>query len=453
MHRSRPSRAFLKSAGVTLDDCEVQEDKKGSFYVARIEKPGRATTDVIAELVPDVIRKFPWPKSMRWGAGSLRWVRPLQSILCLFDGEIVAFSVDGIEAGNVTRGHRFMGPEAFTVSGFEDYETKLKAHHVMLRTDERMDTIRASARDLAFAKGLELIEDEALLGETAGLVEWPVVLMGEFDKAFLDVPPEVIITSIKSHQKCFSLKTKDQPISNQYLLVSNLIAKDGGQKIVEGNNKVIAARLSDAKFFWELDRKTKLEARLDDLEKITFHAKLGTQRERVARIEALAGEIAEIIGADVEQAKQAAKLAKTDLVTEMVGEFPELQGLMGSYYARAEGLDDAVADAIRDHYKPQGPSDRSAGRQGVSGRGAGRQDRHARRLLGHRRKAHRLEGSLCPAPRRPRRHPHRAGRRVAANRPTAQIALAKHVDGSGIGVEAMVQLCAARGTSSSSLRS
>jgi glycyl-tRNA synthetase beta chain len=350
-------QGFLKSAGVTLDDCEVQEDKKGSFYVARIEKPGRATTAVIADLVPDVIRKFPWPKSMRWGAGSLRWVRPLQSILCLFDGEIVAFSVDGIEAGNVTRGHRFMGPEAFTVSGFEDYETKLKAHHVMLRTDERMDTIRASARDLAFAKGLELIKDEALLGETAGLVEWPVVLMGEFDKAFLDVPPEVIITSIKSHQKCFSVATKDGGLSNNYLLVSNLIAKDGGQKIVEGNNKVIAARLSDAKFFWELDRKTKLEDRLDDLEKITFHAKLGTQRERVARIEALAGEIAQIIGADAGQAKQAAKLAKTDLVTEMVGEFPELQGLMGSYYARAEGLDDAVADAIRDHYKPQGPSD------------------------------------------------------------------------------------------------
>jgi glycyl-tRNA synthetase beta chain len=270
-------QGFLKSAGVTLDDCEVQEDKKGSFYVARIEKPGRATTDVIADLVPDVIRKFPWPKSMRWGAGTLRWVRPLQSILCLFDGEIVAFDVDGIEAGNVTRGHRFMGPEAFTVSDFEDYETKLKAHHVMLRTDERMDTIRASAKDLAFAKGLELIEDEALLAETAGLVEWPVVLMGEFDKAFLDVPPEVIITSIKSHQKCFSLKTKTQPISNHYLLVSNLIARDGGQKIVEGNNKVIAARLSDAKFFWELDKKTKLEDRLDDLEKITFHAKLGTQ--------------------------------------------------------------------------------------------------------------------------------------------------------------------------------
>jgi glycyl-tRNA synthetase beta chain len=351
-------QGFLKSAGVTLEQCNVVEDpKKGSFYVARIDKPGRDTAGVIAELVPDVIRKFPWPKSMRWGAGSLRWVRPLQSILCLFDGEVVSFGVDGIEAGNVTRGHRFMGPEAFTVSDFEDYETKLKAHHVMLRADERMDSIRASAKDLAFAKGLELIEDEALLAETAGLVEWPVVLMGEFDKTFLDVPPEVIITSIKTHQKCFSLKTNTQPISNHYLLVSNLIAKDGGRKIVEGNNKVIAARLSDAKFFWEQDRKTRLEDRLPKLEQITFHARLGTQRERVARIEALAGEIARIIGADVEQAKLAAKLCKTDLVSEMVGEFPELQGLMGSYYARAEGLDEAVADAIRDHYKPQGPSD------------------------------------------------------------------------------------------------
>ena len=351
-------QGFLKSAGVTLDQCDVVEDpKKGSFYVARIDKPGRDTTEVIVTLVPDVIRKFPWPKSMRWGSGSLRWVRPLQSILCLFDGETVAFDVDGIEAGRTTRGHRFMGPEAFTVADFEDYETKLKAHHVMLRTDERMDSIRADAKELAFARGLELIEDEALLAETAGLVEWPVVLMGEFDKSFLDVPPEVIITSIKTHQKCFSLKTKSQPISNHYILVSNLIAKDGGKKIVEGNNKVIAARLSDAKFFWVQDRKTKLEDRLFKLEQITFHAKLGTQRERVARIEALAGEIAQIIGADVEQAKLAAKLAKTDLVTEMVGEFPELQGLMGSYYARAEGLDDAVADAIRDHYKPQGPSD------------------------------------------------------------------------------------------------
>jgi glycyl-tRNA synthetase beta chain len=351
-------QGFLKSAGVTLDQCDVVEDpKKGSFYVARIDKPGRETAEVIAELVPDVIRKFPWPKSMRWGSGQLRWVRPLQSILCLFDAEVVPFSVDGIEAANVTRGHRFMGPAAFTASDFEDYETKLKAHHVMLRTDERIDTIRAEAKNLAFARGLELIEDEALLAETAGLVEWPVVLMGEFHKAFLDVPPEVIIISIKTHQKCFAVRDKDGGLSNNYLLVSNLIAKDGGKKIVEGNNKVIAARLSDAKFFWEQDRKAKLEDRLPKLEQITFHAKLGTQRERVARIEALAGEIAQIIGADVEQAKLAAKLCKTDLVTEMVGEFPELQGLMGSYYARAEGLAEDVCDAIRDHYKPQGPSD------------------------------------------------------------------------------------------------
>jgi glycyl-tRNA synthetase beta chain len=294
---------------------------------------------------------------MRWGSGSLRWVRPLQSILCLFDGEVVPFGVQGIEAGNVTSGHRFMAPAAFTVSDFEDYETKLKAAHVMLRTDERMDSIRASARDLAFAKGLELIEDEALLAETAGLVEWPVVLMGEFDADFLEVPPEVIVTSIKSHQKCFALRDKQGELSNQYLLVSNLIAKDGGGRIVRGNNKVIAARLSDAKFFWDQDRKVRLEDRLDQLEKITFHAKLGTQRERVARIEALAGKIARIVGADEAEAIVAAKLAKADLVTSMVGEFPELQGLMGSYYAKAEGLPEDVQTAIRDHYKPQGPSD------------------------------------------------------------------------------------------------
>jgi glycyl-tRNA synthetase beta chain len=352
-------QGFLKSAGVTLEQCDVEEDKKGkgSFYVVRVDKPGRDTTDVIAGIVPDVVRKFPWPKSMRWGSGSLRWVRPLQSILCIFDGEIVPFDVDGIMADNTTRGHRFMSPDQFSVSSFEDYEVKLKSAHVMLSADERVETIRTEARNLAFAKGLELIEDEALLAETAGLVEWPVVLMGEFDKSFLNVPPEVIITSIKAHQKCFALRDKSGELSNHYLLVSNLIAKDGGKKIVEGNNKVIAARLSDARFFWEQDKKIKLEDRLPQLEKITFHANLGTQAERVSRIEALAGEIAGIIGADEGEAKQAAKLAKADLVTEMVGEFPELQGLMGSYYAKAEGLPEDVQIAIRDHYKPQGPSD------------------------------------------------------------------------------------------------
>lgn len=352
-------QGFLKSAGVTLDQCDVEEDKKGkgAFYVVRIDKPGRDTTDVIADIVPGVVRKFPWPKSMRWGSGSLRWVRPLQSIICVFDGEVVSFDIDGIQSDNITRGHRFLNPDEITVSVFDDYEQSLRSAHVMLDAAERMQAIRSEAGNLAFAKGLELIEDDGLLAEVAGLVEWPVVLMGEFHKSFLDVPAEVIVSSIKSHQKCFALTDKSGNLSNHYLLVSNLIAKDGGQKIVAGNNKVIAARLSDARFFWEQDKKIKLEDRLPQLEKITFHAKLGTQAERVGRIEALAGEIAKTIGADETQAKLAAKLAKTDLVTEMVGEFPELQGLMGSYYAKAEGLDEDVQIAIRDHYKPQGPSD------------------------------------------------------------------------------------------------
>lgn len=352
-------QGFLKSAGVTLDQCDVEEDNKGkgAFYVVRINKPGQDTPNVIAAIVPDVVRKFPWPKSMRWGTGTLRWVRPLQSILCVFDGEVVPFDVDGIRSGNITRGHRFLNPDVITVTAFDDYEQSLRSAHVMLDAAERMETIQTEAANLAFAKGLELIEDKGLIAEVAGLVEWPVVLMGEFHKSFLDVPAEVIVTSIKSHQKCFALTDKSGNLSNHYLLISNLIARDGGKKITEGNNKVIAARLSDARFFWEQDKKIALEDRLPQLEKITFHAKLGTQAERVVRIEALAGEIARTIGADEAQTRLAAKLAKTDLVTEMVGEFPELQGLMGSYYARAEGLDEAVQTAIRDHYKPQGPSD------------------------------------------------------------------------------------------------
>jgi len=352
-------QGFLKSAGVTLDQCDVEEDKKGkgAFYVVRISKPGQETPDVIAAIVPDVVRKFPWPKSMRWGTSQLRWVRPLQSILCVFDGEVVPFDVDGIRSGNITRGHRFLNPDQITVTAFDDYEQSLRSAHVMLDSAERMETIRTEAGNLAFAKGLELIEDKGLLAEVAGLVEWPVVLMGEFHKSFLDVPAEVIVTSIRSHQKCFALTDKSGNLSNHYLLVSNLIAKDGGRKITEGNNKVIAARLSDARFFWEQDKKVALQDRLPQLEKITFHARLGTQAERVVRIEALAGEIARTIGADEAQARLAARLAKTDLVTEMVGEFPELQGLMGSYYAKAEGLDKEVQIAIRDHYKPQGPSD------------------------------------------------------------------------------------------------
>ncbi len=349
---------FLKSTGLTLDQLTVQDDKKGQFYLAVMRRPGRAATEIIAEIVPDTIRKFPWPKSMRWGSGSLRWVRPLHSIICTFDGEVVPFEIEGIRSGNTTRGHRFMGAQHIEVRRFEDYALKLSREFVIVDAATRVETIRAEARNLAFAQGLELIEDEGLLKETAGLVEWPVVLMGSFDESFLSVPPEVIATSLKTHQKCFALRNAmTGRLANRYLLVSNLVAKDGGQTIIAGNNKVIAARLSDARFFWDQDRKVKLEDWASKLDAITFHAKLGSQGERVARIETLAAEIARTIGADVEKAKLAARLSKADLVTGMVGEFPELQGLMGRYYALDQGVDPEVADAIRDHYKPVGPSD------------------------------------------------------------------------------------------------
>ena len=349
---------FLKSTGLKREDLKVQDDKKGQFYLAVIKKPGRAATEVIAEIVPHLIRNFPWPKSMRWGAGTLRWVRPLQSILCTFDGEVVPFEVDGIRSGNTTRGHRFMGARKIEARRFEDYAAKLHKAFVIVDAAARLETIRAEAKNLAFAQGLEMIEDEGLLKETAGLVEWPVVLMGSFDENFLGVPPEVIVTTIKNNQKCFCLRdAKTGKLASKYLLVSNMVAKDGGKLIVAGNNKVIAARLSDAKFFWDQDRKHPLRDLLPKLDTITFHAKLGSQGERVKRIEALAGEIAKVIGADVPKAMLAAQLCKADLVTGMVGEFPELQGLMGHYYALDQEIDPEVAGAIRDHYKPQGPSD------------------------------------------------------------------------------------------------
>jgi glycyl-tRNA synthetase beta chain len=349
---------FLKSTGLKLEELTVQDDKKGKFYLATIKKPGRAATEVVAELVPDVIRKFPWPKSMRWGSGQLRWVRQLLSIVCTFDGEVVPFEIEGIPSGNTTRGHRFLSTKMIEVKRFEDYAAKLHKAFVMVDATARAETIRAEARNLSFAQGLDMIEDEALLREVAGLVEWPVVLMGEFVRNFLKVPPEVIVTTIKNNQKCFCLRDgKTGKLSNKYLLVANMVASDGGKTIVAGNNKVIAARLSDAKFFWDQDRKTRLEDLLPKLDTITFHAKLGSQGERIKRIEALAGEIAKTIGADVEKTKLAARLAKADLVTGMVGEFPELQGLMGHYYALDQGIDVEVAEAMRDHYKPQGPSD------------------------------------------------------------------------------------------------
>jgi glycyl-tRNA synthetase beta chain len=348
---------FLKSTGLRLDQLTIQEDKKGKSYIAIIKKSGRAATDVIAEIVPHMVRNFPWPKFMRWGSGTLRWIRPLQSILCTFDGEVVPFEVEGIKSGNTTMGHRFLSAGAIEARRFDDYAGSLHKAHVIVDANARMETIRADAKNLSFAQGLEMIEDEALLKEVAGLVEWPVVLMGSFDKNYLNVPEEVIITTIKNNQKCFCLRGKDGKLSNHYLLVANTIASDGGKTIIHGNNKVIAARLSDAKFFWDQDRKVKLEELLPKLENIKFQDKLGSQGTRIKRIEKLAGEIAKIIGANVVKSQLAAKLCKADLVTGMVGEFPELQGLMGRYIALEQGLDPEVADALRDHYKPQGPSD------------------------------------------------------------------------------------------------
>lgn len=349
---------FLRSTGLRLDQLKVQDDRKGAFYLATIRKPGRTAAEAVAAILPEVIRAFPWPKSMRWGSGTLRWVRPLRSIVVTLDGEPVELAVDGIRSGEETRGHRVMAPGPFRVRRFEDYEATLRAARVMLDQAERAETIRADARTLAFSQGLEVVEDEALVKETAGLVEWPAVLMGAFDKAFLTMPPEVIVTTIRAHQKCFSVRDgKTGALSPRYLMVANLIAADGGKQIVAGNDRVIAARLSDARFFWDQDRKTPLEQLLPRLDSITFHAKLGSQGERVRRLEQWARLLASPCGADPSDAALAARLCKADLVTGMVGEFPELQGLMGRYYAQGEGQPEPVANAIGEHYKPQGPSD------------------------------------------------------------------------------------------------
>ncbi len=353
-------QGFLKSAGLaSIEDATVVKDeKKGDFYVAKIEKPGRAAAEIIAETIVEVAAKFPWPKSMRWGSSSFQWVRPLQSALCLLDGKVVPFELNGIEAGNETRGHRFLGPGPFKVKNFADYEAKLAAHHVMLDPAKRAAAISEQAHALAKDAKLELIEDDALLAENAGLTEWPVVLMGTFDKAFLEVPAEVLTTSMKTHQKCFSLReTRSKKLANKFLLVSNLVAKDGGAEIVSGNEKVIRARLSDAKFFWEQDLKHPLGEMAGKLSGITFHEKLGSQKDRVDRIEALAFELAGACDAIPEDARRAAGLAKADLVSGMVGEFPELQGLMGRYYAEHVGTKPEIARALELHYKPKGPTD------------------------------------------------------------------------------------------------
>jgi glycyl-tRNA synthetase beta chain len=384
-------QGFLRAAGLrSIDEAKVAPDKKGDFYVAVIEKQGRPAIDVIAEIVPEVVKTFPWPKSMRWGEqsarpGSLGWVRPLHSIVATFGPEteepdVVPFAIDGIKAGDETRGHRFMAPQPFKVRRFEDYAAKLEKAKVVLDPERRKEMIIADARNLAFAQGYELVEDAGLLAEVAGLVEWPVVLMGSFDEAFLGMPSEIVRATIRNNQKCFVLReARTSQLADKFILVANIEAEDGGKAIIAGNERVIRARLSDAKFFYDTDLKTRLEDRLPKFKDIVFHEKLGTQWERIERIERLADEIALALSSRPDffsgqmlspedlmqeqdtyrkQVRRAARLAKADLLTEVVGEFPELQGLMGKYYALAQGEDASVAAACEEHYKPLGPNDR-----------------------------------------------------------------------------------------------
>ncbi|NTF31029.1 glycine--tRNA ligase subunit beta [Rhizobium skierniewicense] len=397
---------FLRGAGLSdVSQAQVVSDpKKGDFYVAIVTKPGRAAEEIIADVMPGIIRGFAWPKSMRSGPASmpkgssyggiegkgsesLRWVRPLQSIVCMFGPEhdetqVIPFEIDGIVAGNITYGHRFHAPDSITVRRFEDYSANLEKARVILDAERRKDIILHDAKDLAFANGLDLVEDEGLLEEVSGLVEWPQVLIGTFEEDYLEIPAEIIRLTIKTNQKCFVTRPQGaaEGLSNRFILVSNIEAKDGGKEIIHGNGKVVRARLSDAKHFWtrdqgdlpdletltasaakfDLDLSKPLDqrmAKLDALD-VTFHAKLGTQGERVSRIRELAKTLAPIVGADAALVDRAVVLAKADLRTEAVGEFPELQGLMGRKYATLQGENESVAAAIEDHYKPQGPSDR-----------------------------------------------------------------------------------------------
>src|SRR5262245_4305434 len=348
-------QGFLKATGLaSISEAKIQSDKNGDFYIALMEKPGRPAIDVLADILPVIVRTFPWPKSMRWGersakSGSLSWVRPLHAITATFgleteDPDVVKFSVDGIEAGQTTHGHRFMAPGAFAVRRFEDYEAKLKAAKVVLDPQARKDIILEDAKELAFAQGFDLVEDQVLLDEVSGLVEWPVALMGSFDEEFLSIPGEVIRATIRNNQKCFVVRDpKTGKLANKFILTANIEAADGGKTIIAGNERVIRARLSDAKFFYDTDLKTKLEDRLPKFDQIVFHEKLGTQAQRIKRIEEHAFNIAALVGADADKAKRAARLAKADLLTEVVGEFPELQGLMGKYYALAQGEDASVS--------------------------------------------------------------------------------------------------------------
>ena len=346
---------FLRSTGLTQDQLTEQD----GVWFAKIERKGRPTPEIVAEMVEAIVRGFPWPKSMTWGRGTLRWVRPLKRIVCLFDGAVVPFSIDGIESGDITEGHRFMGAaKPFRVKDFDTYRDGLEAHFVVLDAEERKARIIEAARTLCFARNLELVEDDGLLAEVAGLAEWPTPILGDMDRVFLDLPPEVIRTSMRTHQKYFAVRDPASgALAPHFVTVANIQPEDGGRVIAAGNAKVLSARLSDARFFWDEDRKIRLEDRLEKLKGVTFHARLGTMFDRVERIVALSERLAPVVGAEPALAARAARLAKADLVTGMVGEFPELQGLMGGYYARAEGLGEDIAGAIADHYRPQGPAD------------------------------------------------------------------------------------------------
>jgi len=355
---------FLRGAGLTRDQLEERDTPKGAVYFATIEKAGRPASEIVAEVLEATVRNFPWPKSMRWGSGPMRWVRPLHSILCILSDEagtqVVPLEVEGITSGDTTAGHRFMAPNRFSVTSFEDYATQLKRAFVVLSPNERAEHIWNDAQNMAFAAGLEVVEDKGLLIEVAGLVEWPVVLMGQIDDEFLDLPPEVLQTSMKEHQKFFSVKNPKTGRIERFVTVANRETADNGATILAGNQKVLSARLADAKFFWENDlriAKSDITQWTRALENVTFHNKLGTQAERIDRIAALARELAPVTGADADQAEKAARLAKADLSSEMVYEFPELQGLMGRYYIESAGEDAAVAAVAQEHYSPLGPSD------------------------------------------------------------------------------------------------
>ena len=355
---------FLRSTGLTKDQRELRDDKKGQTYFAVIDKPGRPASDIVAEVLEDTIRNFQWPKSMRWGNGSLRWVRPLHRILCItYDeqgAQIVPVTVDHITSSDITEGHRFMAPGEIKVTSFEDYEAKLKKAHVVLDAQERADHIWADATSMAFAQGLEVVTDKGLLAEVAGLVEWPVVLIGEIGEQFLDLPPEVLQSSMKEHQKFFSVRNPKTGRIEKFVTVANTETPDNGATILAGNQKVLAARLADAVFFWENDlriAKEGMQPWLDSLGKVTFHNKLGTVADQIDRIAALSREIAPVVGADADAAEKAARIAKADLASEMVYEFPELQGIMGRYYIERAGEAPEIAAVAEDHYAPLGPSD------------------------------------------------------------------------------------------------